>query len=167
MPASAIQIVDAQPAHVAELVRFACAMALETEHKQLDPAVVERGVQGVLDQPARGRYLVAHQGGPLLGALMLTHEWSDWRCGDWWWIQSVYVVPEARRLGVFRALYQHVHAAAAARGDVCGLRLYVEQDNQRAQATYVALGMEDASYRVMEQAFDWARARTGSAPPAR
>lgn len=162
MSQSPLQIRDAQPGHVADLVRFACAMALETEHKQLDPSVVERGVQGVLEQPARGSYLVAEQHGRVVGALMLTHEWSDWRCGDWWWIQSVYVLPEARRLGVFRALYQHVHDAAAAREDVCGLRLYVEQENQRAQTTYLALGMEDAAYRVMEQAFDWAKARVGS-----
>ena len=159
MPPAPLQIVPAGAEHVATLVHFACAMALETEGKQLDPDVVERGVQGILAKPSRGRYLIAHQGGTLLGALMLTHEWSDWRCGDWWWIQSVYVLPTARRLGVFRALYQRVRDEAAARDDVCGLRLYVEQDNRGAQSTYAALGMRDAAYRVMEEAFAWADAR--------
>ncbi|MCK7593575.1 GNAT family N-acetyltransferase [Pseudomarimonas salicorniae] len=164
MTQSEIQIAPAIGKHVPDLVRFACAMAMETEHKRLDPAVVEQGVQGVLDQPSRGRYLVAHQGGALLGTLMLTYEWSDWRCAEWWWIQSVYVEPSARRLGVFRALYAHVLAEAEARGDICGVRLYVEQDNQRAQQTYAALGMRDAAYRVMEHAFTWADERVGKIP---
>ena len=139
-------------------------MAEETEGKQLDPEVVGRGVQAVLEQPARGRYLVALRDATVVGALMLTYEWSDWRCGDWWWIQSVYVTPPARRSGVFSALYRHVLAEAEARGDVCGLRLYVENDNTRAQQTYAALGMRDAAYRVMEQAFAWADARVGKCP---
>ena len=150
--------------HVDELTRFACAMAEETEGKRLDSSIVRRGVRAVLDQPARGRYLVALREGRVLGALMLTFEWSDWRCADWWWIQSVYVRPEARRSGVFSALYRHVLDEAASSGDVCGLRLYVENENLRAQQTYAALGMRDAAYRVMEQAFAWADARVGKCP---
>jgi ribosomal protein S18 acetylase RimI-like enzyme len=155
-----LQIRPAGASDVPDLVRFACAMADETEARSLQPPIVERGVQRVLEQPARGRYLLAHRGGPTLGALLLTLEWSDWRCADWWWIQSVYVLPEARRSGVFAALYRHVLAAAEASADVCGVRLYVEQDNHRAQQTYAALGMRDTGYRVMEQAFAWAAAYT-------
>jgi ribosomal protein S18 acetylase RimI-like enzyme len=161
MSSAPLQIRPAGASDVADLVRFACAMALETEAKSLQPQIVERGVEAVLERPERGRYLLAHRGGPTLGALLLTLEWSDWRCADWWWIQSVYVVPEARRGGVFAALYRHVLAAAEASAEVCGVRLYVEQDNQRARQTYAALGMRDARYRVMEQAFAWADARTG------
>jgi ribosomal protein S18 acetylase RimI-like enzyme len=83
---------------------------------------------------------------------MLTYEWSDWRNGDWWWIQSVYVAPEYRRQGVYAALYAHVLAGARANPGVCGLRLYVERDNTGAQRTYEALGMEDAGYRMYEAA---------------
>ena len=83
---------------------------------------------------------------------MLTTEWSDWRDGWWWWIQSVYVAPEARRGGVYRALYAHVLALAGERDDVCGLRLYVERENVNAQRTYEFLGMADAGYRMYEKA---------------
>lgn len=161
MPQPSLLIEPARREHVPTLVEFACAMALETEGKRLDPGVVEAGIHAVLEQPARGRYLVAGRAGALLGALLLTHEWSDWRNADWWWIQSVYVLPDARRSGVFRALYQHVLAEAESSEGVCGLRLYVEQDNARAQHTYSALGLRDAQYRVMEQAFAWADARIG------
>lgn len=136
---------------VARLVEWACAMARETEDKRLDPDVVRRGISAVLDEPRRGRYLVADAGGQPVGTLMLTYEWSDWRCADWWWIQSVYVDPGHRRRGVYRALYAHVLAQARASDGVCGLRLYVEKENAPAQATYAALGMGDAGYLMFEQ----------------
>lgn len=146
----------ATAADLDSLVDFACAMAFETERKRLDAATVRRGIARALDAPQRARYLVAELGGQAVGTLMLTLEWSDWRCADWWWIQSVYVAPAARRLGVFRALYGAVYREAAAAGEaVCGIRLYVEMDNARAQATYAALGMADARYRVMEVAMPW------------
>jgi GNAT superfamily N-acetyltransferase len=132
------------------LAAWARAMALETEHKQLDPGTVARGIAAVLAEPRRGRYLVAERDGVPAGTLMLTYEWSDWRCGDWWWIQSVYVDPAYRRRGVYAALYAQVRAEAAARPDVCGLRLYVERDNAAAQRTYEGLGMADAGYRMYE-----------------
>ena len=132
------------------LVEFNAAMALETEDLALDRERLREGVARLLADPAKGSYRVAEAGGETVGALMLTREWSDWRCGDWWWIQSVYVRPEARRRGVFRALYRSVEADAASREDVCGLRLYVERDNARAQATYLALGMRETHYRMFE-----------------
>lgn len=137
------------------LTEFALAMALETEHKQLDHATVTRGISRVLAEPARGSYRVAERGGAVIGALMITYEWSDWRCADWWWVQSVYVSPQARRSGVFSALYRSVQGEAEQRDDVCGIRLYVERDNQGAQATYAALGMHDAAYLMMEQYMPW------------
>lgn len=137
---------------VARLRDWACSMALETEHKVLNPDTVERGIRAVLEQPRRGAYFVAERGGEAAGTLMLTYEWSDWRNGDWWWIQSVYVAPGHRRQGVYAALYAHVLASAQADSAVCGLRLYVERDNANAQRTYESLGMVDAGYRMYEAA---------------
>jgi len=132
-----------------ELAAWNTAMAWETEHKQLDPATLERGVAGVLEQPRRGFYLVAERDGVAVGCLLVTYEWSDWRGGDFWWIQSVYVVPAARRDGAFRALYVEVAQRAAAAGAV-GLRLYVETENRRAQAIYEGLGMQRCHYFMYE-----------------
>lgn len=134
------------------LVEFNAAMAWETEHKRLDPALLRPGVAAVFDDPRRGFYRVAERAGAVVGGLLVTFEWSDWRCGDWWWIQSVYVRPEARGHGVFGALYRDIAERARAAGAV-GLRLYVERDNQRAQRTYAALGMDETAYRLFEQPF--------------
>lgn len=129
----------------------AIAMALETEHKQLDPATVRAGVAAGLADAAKARYFVAvDAAGQAVGTLMFTHEWSDWRNGDWWWIQSVYVLPAQRRQGVFAALYRHVATLARQTAGVVGLRLYVERDNRGAQRSYAALGMDDAGYLVFE-----------------
>ena len=144
------------------LADWAAAMAWETEHKRLDPDTVLAGVAAGLADPQRARYFVAmddaavagHETiGIAVGTLMVTREWSDWRNGDWWWIQSVYVPPEHRRRGVFAALYRHLEARARATPGVVGLRLYVERDNQAAQRTYAALGMRDAGYALLEHAF--------------
>jgi GNAT superfamily N-acetyltransferase len=126
------------------------AMALETEHKRLEPAVVGAGVRAALADPSKGRYFIAELDGKAVGQLMFTCEWSDWRNGMFWWIQSVYVLPEARRSGVFRALFRHVEQLAAGDPGVCGIRLYVEHENTRAQATYRHCGLDDAGYAVME-----------------
>lgn len=134
------------------LVAFNAAMAAETEGKALDTGRLRRGVARVLADPACGFYRVAEVDGVVAGGLLVTFEWSDWRSGWWWWLQSVYVRPEHRSRGVFTALLAAVDAEAAATPDALGLRLYVEQDNQRAQAVYVARGFEDARYRVMERA---------------
>ena len=126
------------------------AMAWETEQKRLDLKVLMPGVTTVFDEPRRGFYLVAERDGQAVGCLLVTFEWSDWRNGDFWWIQSVYVAPEARRGGVFRALYGEVAQRAAASGAV-GLRLYVETENERAQRTYRELGMSECHYLMYEQ----------------
>jgi len=133
------------------LADCAVAMALETEHKQLDPGVVRDGIGAGIEDPAKARYFVAVDGdGNRAGTLMLTREWSDWRNGDWWWIQSVYVVPAQRRRGVFAALYRHAEALAREAPGVVGLRLYVERGNAAARATYMELGMVDAGYDILE-----------------
>jgi ribosomal protein S18 acetylase RimI-like enzyme len=133
------------------LAGFNIAMALETEGRRLLPEVVGAGVRRLLAEPALGFYLVAVADGEVVGSAMVTTEWSDWRNGRFWWIQSVYVRREWRRRGVFRALYAHIRAAAAQAPDVCGFRLYVERENAAAQATYRALGMQETEYRIMEE----------------
>ena len=147
-----LSIRPATVADIPDLLAWNSAMAWETEHKRLDPAVLERGIAGVLEQPRRGFYLIAERDGVAVGGLLLTYEWSDWRNGDFWWIQSVYVIPAARRSGVFRALHADVAQRARAAGAV-GLRLYVETENERAQATYAQLGMQRCPYWMYETDF--------------
>jgi GNAT superfamily N-acetyltransferase len=142
----------AEPKDVPFLVECNAAMASETEHKTLDREVLARGTRAVFDDPRRGFYLVAELDGDPAGCLLITYEWSDWRNGDWWWFQSVYVTPAARRAGIFRALYAEVERRARAAGAV-GLRLYVERDNERAQRTYASLGMEEEAYRMLRRGF--------------
>lgn len=139
----------AQPSDVADLVAWNQAMALETEHKMLDLATLERGVRAVFERAQRGFYLIAERDGVAVGSLLVTYEWSDWRSGDFWWIQSVYVTPSARRSGVFRALHGAVETRAAEASAV-GLRLYVETENHRAQKTYAELGMQRCHYWMYE-----------------
>ena len=133
------------------LVEFNAAMALETEHKELRPEVIGAGVRSLLGNPASGFYVVAEKGDRVAGALMITKEWSDWRNGTFWWIQSVYVRPQFRRQGVYKNLYRHVQELASKDPAVCGFRLYVERENERAQATYSALGMKQTRYLVFEE----------------
>jgi ribosomal protein S18 acetylase RimI-like enzyme len=140
----------ATPTDVPVLVAFNTAIAWETEDKRLDPAVLTAGVRALFDDPARGFYVVAERAGEVVGQSMVTFEWSDWRNGWFWWIQSVYVRSDARRAGVFRALYRALERRAAADPTVIGLRLYFETDNARARATYRALGMTETTYGVME-----------------
>ncbi len=151
-------------AHDTEMLAvWAEAMAWETEHKRLDPGTVRRGVAAGIADPAKARYFIAMDEAGVagretiaapVGTLMLTREWSDWRDGEWWWIQSVYVPPEHRRRGVFAALYRHVETLARGTRGVVGLRLYVERDNDNAHRTYDALGMVDAGYALREAEFD-------------
>ena len=144
---------DALPEDAAVLVAYNSAMAEETEGKSLDPDKIGPGVANLLADSRRGRYWVAESGGAVVGQIMVTYEWSDWRNGNLWWIQSVYVHPDWRRKGVFTALYRHVESRAAAEPEAIGLRLYVEENNTRAQQTYTALGMLKPGYVVMEALF--------------
>jgi ribosomal protein S18 acetylase RimI-like enzyme len=153
----------ATPDDVADLLAWNAAMAWETERKRLDPVRLERGIRGVLAQPQRGFYLLAERAGTALGSLLVTYEWSDWRAGDFWWIQSVYVTPAARRSGVFRALYAEV-AQRSARAAAVGLRLYVETDNHAAQATYAGLGMQPCHYLMFERAMSEAATPEDATP---
>ena len=130
--------------------QYNAAMALETEHKHLDPDLLLAGVKGLFADEARGFYLVAEHDGNVVGQLMITFEWSDWRNGVFWWIQSVYVREEFRGKGVFRLLYEHASMRAREAGNVCGLRLYVEKENGRAKEVYRKLGMHATEYELWE-----------------
>jgi GNAT superfamily N-acetyltransferase len=148
---AAVKIRDAGPPDRDLLAGFATAMARETEGKELDPAVLGPGVAALLADPLKGRTFVLEEDGAPVATLMLTTEWSDWRNGWFWWIQSVYVTPASRGRGHYRRLHEHVRALAAAQPDVYGLRLYVERENKGAQATYRALGMHETHYRLYEE----------------
>ncbi len=136
------------------LAKFNIALALETEQKKLEPAVVIRGLKTLLDDDRHGFYTVAEVAGRVVGCVMITYEWSDWRCGQFWWIQSVYVDPEFRRRGLFRKLYEHLKEKALSESDVCGFRLYVEHSNLAGQSTYAGVGMEEVSYKFFEESFE-------------
>jgi GNAT superfamily N-acetyltransferase len=146
-----IEVRQATAADVDHVVEFNRLLALESEGKHLEAEVLRSGVRAVLADPAKGVYFLAQEEGDILGQMGLTYEWSDWRNGWFWWIQSVYVVREARRRGVFRELFEHVRRAAQADPQVIGLRLYVERDNVAAHATYRKLGLEWTTYQVMER----------------
>lgn len=133
------------------LVAFNQSLARDSEDTSLDPMRIGPGVEAVLADAAKGEYRVAEVDGVPVGCLMVTREWSDWRNGWIWWIQSVYVDGSARRKGVYRALHDDVLARARAAGDVCGVRLYVEQENSGAQAVYAACGMAPSRYRLFSQ----------------
>ena len=141
-------------ADVDALVAFNRAMAAESEDKALDLERLRAGIEALLERPDGGYYLIAWHRRERAGALMLTFEWSDWRDGRFWWIQSVFVAPQWRRRGVYSALHAHVRNAARADPRACGLRLYVERDNVGAMATYRALGMAETHYRIYEEEFD-------------
>ncbi|MEQ1923162.1 MAG: GNAT family N-acetyltransferase [Pyrinomonadaceae bacterium] len=132
------------------LIEFNLAMALETEGKRLDPAVVDSAVRSVFTDPEKGFYVVAEDEGQILGGLMVTREWSDWRNGWWWWVQSVYIRPEGRGRRVYSHLYDFVKAKAKEAG-ACGIRLYVETENIHAQRVYEKVGMERSHYLMYEE----------------
>ena len=120
----------------------------------MDPACVKAGVAALLADPAKGIYFVAEANGVVAGQLMITYEWSDWRNGNLWWIQSVYVSQEFRRKGVFRALFKYLEGLARSQKDVRSLRLYMHADNAAARRSYENLGMHWTKYEVFELEFD-------------
>jgi GNAT superfamily N-acetyltransferase len=136
---------------------FNARMALETEQRQLDIECVRRGVHALLSDPTKGAYFVAETETDgaitITGQLLITYEWSDWRNGNFWWIQSVFVEDKFRGKGIFRALFNHVEQLAKDRKDVCGLRLYVDAHNDSARKTYERLGMKRTNYELFETDF--------------
>ncbi len=132
---------------------FNAAIGRETEHIELNREQLAAGVEALLSDPSKGFYVLAEDGGRVVGQTMVTYEWSDWRNGTFWWIQSVYVHPEFRKSGVFTELFRHIEREAKKRGDVCGLRLYVERHNTRAQQIYERLGMKKTIYDQYETDF--------------
>ena len=138
------------PGDIDALVASQQAMARETEGKTLHAAQLRKGVNAVFISPDKGFYLVAQVESEVVGTLLITYEWSDWRNATFWWVQSVYVDPSWRRRGVYRAMHEYVRESASARKDVCGLRLYVDRDNHVAQQTYADLGMVNSRYDMYE-----------------
>ena len=157
-----ITIRSATLADLDAIVAGNIALAEESEQLRLDEETLRAGVRALLDERAPGRYWIAESDGIVVGQLLITFEWSDWRNRMVWWIQSVYVAPTARRGGVFRALYEHAKREAQAQG-AGGLRLYVDLTNSRAQAVYSALGMKGDHYRVFEDMFVEPTGKAGAA----
>lgn len=138
------------------LVTFNADLAWETEQRRLDPQRLHAGVRSLLEDQGKGWYAVAEAitaagGLTVVGQLLVTFEWSDWRNGNFWWLQSVYVHPDFRRKGVFRQLYQYVQDEARNQKErICGFRLYVEQENRRAHHTYANIGFQETVYQMYE-----------------
>jgi ribosomal protein S18 acetylase RimI-like enzyme len=137
-----------------ELAEFNINMARDTEGMELIPEVIAAGVKTMIDNPQMGYYLVVELDNGIQASLMVTTEWSDWRNGIFWWIQSVYVRPDYRRQGLYAELYTRVKELAEQEPAVCGFRLYVERENSSAQKTYEALGMHETEYKMYEELVD-------------
>lgn len=144
-----IIIRKATPTDASVIIDFQQKMAWETEELTLELAIVSKGVNAVFTNLSRGQYWVAEEKGIVVASLLITYEWSDWRNSDVWWFQSVYVLPDYRRTGIFRSMYNFIKNEAENQ-NVAGLRLYVETNNSRAQKTYEALGMRSEHYTMYE-----------------
>ncbi len=151
---TALVIREASIADVDTIVEFNRLMAAETEDRELSIDILSKGVLAALKDPGKGRYLLALVDNNIVGQLMITYEWSDWRNANFWWIQSVYVHRDHRRRGVFRSMYNHVYTLATQASGVCGLRLYVERSNKIAHVVYNRLGWRDPHYEMLEICFD-------------
>jgi ribosomal protein S18 acetylase RimI-like enzyme len=148
-----IEIRQALSADVETIAHFNLALCRETEGRELDPVTVTNGVRRFVSESKRGRYFVAEIDGEVVGQAAHTFEWSDWRNGELWWIQSVYVHPDFRSQGVFRALFTHIQALGEADVDCCGIRLYMERENETARESYRRLGFTETGYVVFELLF--------------
>jgi len=148
-----MKIRPATPADDSVVTAFNLRLAEETEQLRLNPQTVRAGVTAVLSDASKGLYFLAETDGQIAGQLMITYEWSDWRNGNLWWLQSVYVHPGFRGRGVFRDLFAHLTELARARKDVAGLRLYMHHENEAARRTYERVGMKRAGYEVFEMDF--------------
>ena len=153
-----INIREAAPSDTDVIADYNLHLAFETEARRLNAERVRAGVAALLQDAAKGIYYLAeiqeNDELPIVaGQLLITYEWSDWRNGNFWWIQSVYVKKEFRAIGIFTALFEHVNALAAAKRDVCGLRLYMEAENKTARRTYERIGFARTSYEVFEMDF--------------
>jgi GNAT superfamily N-acetyltransferase len=144
-----ISIRKAKPTDADTIIDFQQKMAWETEEMTLVPGIISKGVKGVFEDPSRGQYYVAESSGTIVASLLITCEWSDWRNTNVWWFQSVYVLPEFRRTGIFRKMYTYIKEEAE-KQNIAGLRLYVETKNLRAKKTYEALGMSSEHYTMYE-----------------
>lgn len=151
-----IQIREGKPEDVATIVRFQLAMANETEGLELNPVVVEKGVKSVFDDPGKGRYFVAESKKKVVASLLITFEWSDWRNATVYWMQSVYVLPEFRKKGVFGKMYRYIQNIVHEKDEISGIRLYVDSENLAAQEVYKKLGMNGEHYHL----FEWMKAGT-------
>ena len=147
---NALEIAVGDVAHVDDIARFQVDMAMESEGLALEYERVCRGVQAVMDDEAKGRYIIARLDGKVVACLLITREWSDWNCCWYWWIQSVYVLPGYRGRGIYKAMYNRVLYLAETEG-VTQIRLYVDKDNSTAQAVYQKLGMAECHYRLYEK----------------
>jgi ribosomal protein S18 acetylase RimI-like enzyme len=146
-----IRIADSRD--VEALAHSNMALALETENIKLSLPVVTKGVRTLLETPQHGFYTVAELNNRFAGCVMVTFEWSDWRCGLFWWLQSIYIMPEFRRKSVFGKLYEFLDEKASQQQNVCGFRLYVEKNNNAAQSTYAKVGMREAAYKFYQTSY--------------
>lgn len=135
---------------IPSLIDFQLKMALETENVQLEISTLSMGMQKLFKDPSKGKYYVAEEGTEVIACLMITIEWSDWRCGTVWWIQSVYVSERWRSKGVYKKMYEYIRSHVAGDPDLRGIRLYVDNTNERAKRVYAGLGMNGDHYSVFE-----------------
>ncbi len=147
-----IRIRSARAGDLETIVEFNVRLADESEGLGLDRARLRAGVENALADEGRAFYLIAESDGLPIGQLMVTYEWSDWRNGEFWWLQSVYVRPQWRRRGVLKSLYARVLELAAGKG-ACGMRLYVERGNEMAKSAYRSLGLRPAVFELFEDDF--------------
>ena len=135
---------------IGKLVEFQLRLADETENVRLNEETVSAGMHALFDEPSRGTYYVAVSHAEIVGCFLITYEWSDWRNGMVWWLQSVYVAKNHRRQGVFKIMYDHLRQIISSDPGIIGLRLYVDKTNTRAQNVYASMGMNGDHYTVFE-----------------